>query len=136
VIASGGARNDGYLRDIGATPVRYGEGVADRVRAAAGADTVDAVFDVAGKTPIEELLSLVDQPGQVLTIANFAAGGSGARVSGGSEGDSFAALAEVARLLADGRLVIQVQTFPFDRAAEAHRLSQHGHVRGKLVLLP
>ena len=136
VIASGGARNDGYLREIGAVPVRYGEGVADRVRAAAGADTVDAVFDVAGKTPIEELLSLVDQPGQVLTIANFAAGGSGARVSGGSEGDSFAALAEVARLLADGRLVIQVQTFPFDRGAEAHRLSQGGHVRGKLVLLP
>jgi NADPH:quinone reductase-like Zn-dependent oxidoreductase len=28
-----------------------------------------------------------------------------------------------------------VQTFPFDRAAEAYRISQGGHVRGKLVLI-
>jgi hypothetical protein len=32
--------------------------------------------------------------------------------------------------------VIKVQTFPFDRAAEAYRVSQSSHVRGKLVLVP
>ena len=46
-----------YLREIGATPVRYGEGMVERVRAAAGGP-VDAVFDVAGKTPVEELIGL------------------------------------------------------------------------------
>jgi NADPH:quinone reductase-like Zn-dependent oxidoreductase len=46
------------------------------------------------------------------------------------------ALAEVAELLAQNKLVIKVQTFPFDRAAEAYRISQNGHVRGKLVLVP
>ena len=46
------------------------------------------------------------------------------------------ALAEVAELLAQNKLVIKVQTFPFDRAAEAYRISQGGHVRGKLVLVP
>ena len=45
-------------------------------------------------------------------------------------------LALVAELLAQNRLVIKVQTFPFDRAAEAYRISQSGHVRGKLVLVP
>jgi hypothetical protein len=45
------------------------------------------------------------------------------------------ALAEVAELLAQNELVIKVQTFPFDRAAEAYRISQGGHVRGKLVLI-
>jgi hypothetical protein len=45
-------------------------------------------------------------------------------------------LAEVADLLAQNKLVIKVQTFPFDRAAEAYRISQGGHVRGKLVLIP
>lgn len=45
-------------------------------------------------------------------------------------------LAEVAELLAQNKLVIKVQTFPFDRAAEAYRISQGGHVRGKLVLIP
>ena len=46
------------------------------------------------------------------------------------------ALALVAELLAQNKLVITVQTFPFERAAEAYRISQGGHVRGKLVLVP
>ena len=36
VIASAGEANQDYLREIGPVPVRYGEGVAGRVRAAAG----------------------------------------------------------------------------------------------------
>ena len=40
------------------------------------------------------------------------------------------------KLLTENKLVIKVQTFPFDRAAEAYRISQAGHVRGKLVLVP
>jgi NADPH:quinone reductase-like Zn-dependent oxidoreductase len=136
VIASSGASNDDYLREIGATPVRYGEGVADRVRAAADGP-VDAVFDVVGKTPIEELVSLVSEPSQVVSIANFAAAEAGVQVTGGgSDSRPMEALAEVAELLADNRLVIKVQTFPFERAAEAYRISQGGHVRGKLVLVP
>jgi D-arabinose 1-dehydrogenase-like Zn-dependent alcohol dehydrogenase len=46
------------------------------------------------------------------------------------------ALAEVAELLARNKLVIKVQTFPFDRAAEAYRIPRSGHVRGRLVLIP
>jgi NADPH:quinone reductase-like Zn-dependent oxidoreductase len=57
VIASASEANHDYLRELGATPVRYGQGLAERVRAAAEGP-VDAVFDVAGKTPIGELISL------------------------------------------------------------------------------
>jgi NADPH:quinone reductase-like Zn-dependent oxidoreductase len=136
VIASAGQANQDYLREIGAIPVRYGQGVAGRVRAAAGG-RVDAVFDVAGKTPVGELIGLVSEPSQVLSIANFAAGQAGARVTGGSaDSRPTEALAEVAELLAQNKLVIKVQTFPFDRAAEAYRVSLGGHVRGKLVLIP
>ena len=60
MIASAGEGNQDYLRELGATPVVYGDGVADRVRAAAGGQ-VDEVFDVAGKTPIEELVGLVSR---------------------------------------------------------------------------
>lgn len=136
VIASAGQANQDYLREIGATPVRYGEGMAARVEAAAGGK-VQAVFDVAGRTPIEDLISLTPEPSQVVSIANFTAGQAGARVSGGG-GDShpMQALAQVAELLAQNKLVIKVQTFPFDRAADAYRISQGGHVRGKLVLIP
>ena len=136
VIASSSESNHDYLREIGAIPVLYGEGVGGRVRAAAGG-LVDAVFDVAGKTPAEELIGLVSEPSQVLSIANFAAGQAGARVTGGAaDSRPMEALAEVAELLAQNKLVIKVQTFPFDRAAEAYRISQAGHVRGKLVLIP
>lgn len=136
VIASASEANQDYLREIGAIPVLYGKGVSDRVRAAAGG-RVDAVFDVAGKTPVEELVSLVSEPSQVLSIANFAAGQAGARMTGGgADSRPMEALAEVAELLAQNKLVIKVQTFPFDRAAEAYRISQGGHVRGKLVLIP
>jgi NADPH:quinone reductase-like Zn-dependent oxidoreductase len=136
VIASAGEDNQDYLREIRAIPVLYGDGVTDRVRSAADGP-VDEVFDVAGKTPIEDLIGLVSEPSRVLTIANFSAGQAGAQVTGGA-GDSkpFEAFAEVAELLAQNKLVIKVQTFPFERAAEAYRISEGGHVRGKLVLVP
>ena len=137
VIASAGEGNQDYLRELGAAPVLYGDGMADRVRAAAGGRVVDDVFDVAGKTPIEELVGLVDQPSKVLSIANFGAGQAGAQVTGGgADSRPQEALAEVADLLAQNKLVIKVQTFPFERAAEAYRISAGGHVRGKLVLVP
>jgi NADPH:quinone reductase-like Zn-dependent oxidoreductase len=136
VIASAGEGNQDYLREIRAIPVRYGDGVAERVREAAGGQ-VDAVFDVAGKTPIEELTGLVAEPSQVVSIANFGAAQAGARVTGGSQDSRRAeALAEVAELVEQSKIVIKVQTFPFDRAQEAYRISSAGHVRGKLVLVP
>lgn len=136
VIASASEANQDYLREIGAIPVLYGEGVADRVRNAAGG-SVDAVFDVVGKTPVDELISLAPDPAKVVTIANFSAGEAGVQVTGGGA-DSRApeALAEIADLLAQNKIVIKVQTFPVTRAAEAYRISLNGHVRGKLVLIP
>lgn len=135
VIASAGEGNQDYLREIGATAVLYGAGLVDRVRGIAP-HGVDAVFDVAGKSPIEDLISLVRSPAQVVTIANFTAGGTGAQVTTGGEGDASAALRETADLLKENKIVIKIQTFPFSRAAEAHEISEHGHLRGKLVLVP
>ncbi len=135
VVASAGPDNQGYLVELGAVPVVYGEGLADRVRAAAP-QGLDAVFDVAGKTDATVLVGLVADPAQVVSIANFSQGDTGMRVTEGAEGDAQAALAEAARLLADNLLVVKVQTFPLERAAEAYSLSLGGHVRGKLVLLP
>jgi len=136
VIASASEGNQDYLREIGAIPVRYGDGVANRVRNAAGG-SIDAVFDVVGQTPVGELISLVSNPAKVVTIANFAAAEAGVRVTGGGA-DSRApeALDEVADLLAQNKIVIKVQPFPFERAAEAYRIGLTGHLRGKLVLIP
>ena len=42
----------------------------------------------------------------------------------------------ISDLLQQNKIVIKTQTFPFSRAAEAYTISQGGHVRGKLVLVP
>jgi len=136
VIASASEANQDYLREIGAIPVVYGEGMVDRVRALQ-VDKIDAVLDTAGKTPIEDLISLAPEPSQVVSIANVAAAAAGARVTGGgADSQPMKALAEAAELLEQSKLVIKIQTFPFERAAEAYQISQDGHARGKLVLIP
>lgn len=135
VIASAGPGNQDYLREIGARPIVYGEGFVDRVRALAP-DGVDAVFDVAGKSAIADLVSLVPRPSQVVTIANFAVGDSGVQLTTGRSPKAKAAMGEAAALLEQNKLVIKVQTFPLDRAAEAHQISASGGHRGKLVLVP
>ena len=137
VIASASEANQDYLREIGAIPVIYGEGMVERVKALQ-IGKVDAVLDAVGKTPIDDLISLTTEPSQVVTIANWGAAASGARVSGGggAESQPLKALTEAAELLEQSKLVIKIQTFPFNRAAEAHQISQDGHTRGKLVLVP
>ena len=135
VIASAGPGNQDYLREIGAIPVLYGDGFVQRVRAVAP-DGVDAVFDVAGKSAIADLVSLVPQPSQVVTIANFSVGDSGVQLTTGRSPHAKDALAEAAVLLEQSKLVIKVQTFPLDRAAEAHEVSASGGRRGKVVLVP
>jgi len=135
VLATASAGNLDYLREIGATGILYGDGLVERVRAIAP-DGVDAVFDVVGKSSPGDLISLVPKPSQVVTIARFDSADTGIQLTTGRSATAKEALAEAANLLAHSKLVIKIQTFPFDRASEAHRISEHGHLRGKLVLIP
>lgn len=134
VIGTASERNHAYLQTLGGTPIRYGEGLAERLQQVAP-QGVDAVFDVVGATPLADLTALIDDPAQVVTIAQFDLGDSGVRLTTGGEGDPAAALAEVADLADRGRLNVVVKTFPLAAAGEAQDLSQQGHVRGKLVLV-
>jgi len=136
VIGTASPASHGYLRSLGAEPVAYGEGLAGRVRALAP-DGVDAALDVAGSGVLPELIELAGGPEHVVTIADF--GGSqehGVRFSSGDTGRAVHALAEIGELIESGRFSLPVaQTFPLAEIAEAHRVSEDGHVRGKLVVL-
>jgi NADPH:quinone reductase-like Zn-dependent oxidoreductase len=136
VIGTASEANHEFLRLLGAEPVTYGEGVAERVRALAP-DGVDRVFDVAGQGPLDELIEIAGGPENVVSIADFSAPERGVRVTTGSGDRAWHALDEAARLFEAGQFSLPVErTFPFEQAAEAHRISQEGHVRGKLVLVP
>jgi NADPH:quinone reductase-like Zn-dependent oxidoreductase len=136
VIGTASERNHDFLRSLGAEPTTYGQGLVDRVRALAP-DGVDLAFDTAGQGGVPDLITLTGDPARVATIADFGAAALGVKVTGGADGRAVAALGEAADLIEAGRLQMPVaQSFPFAQAAEAHRVSQDGHVRGKLILVP
>ena len=136
VIGTASPANHDYLRSLGAEPVAYGEGLAGRVRALAP-DGVDAALDVAGSGVLPELIELADGSEYVVTIADF--GGArehGVRFSSGDAGRAVHALAEIGELIESGRFSLPVaRTFPLAEIAQAHRVGEDGHVRGKLVLV-
>ena len=136
VIGTASPASHDYLRSLGAEPVAYGEGLAGRVRALAP-DGVDAALDVAGSGVLPELIELAGGPEHVVTIADF--GGArehGVRFSSGDAGRAVHALAEIGELIESGRFSLPVaRTFPLAEIAQAHRVGEDGHLRGKLVLV-
>ncbi|MHA6757626.1 NADP-dependent oxidoreductase [Streptacidiphilus sp. PAMC 29251] len=136
VIGTASPANHDYLRSLGAEPVAYGEGLAERVHAIAP-DGVDLALDVAGSGILPELITLAGGPDQVVTLADFAgAQQHGVRFSRGDSGRALHALAEIGELTETGRFSLPVaQTFPLSEIAQAHRAGEDGHARGKLVLL-
>lgn len=136
VIGTAGAANHDYLRSLGAEPVTYGEGLAGRVRALVPSG-VDLALDVAGSGVLPELVELAGGPERVVTVADFAgARRYGVRFSSGDSGRALHALGVLGGLIESGRFAFPaVRTFPLAEVAEAHRISEEGKVRGKLVLL-
>jgi NADPH:quinone reductase-like Zn-dependent oxidoreductase len=136
VIGTASEANHEFLRSLGAEPTTYGDGMVQRIRALAP-DGVDLAFDTAGKGAIPDLITLTGDPARVATIADFGAAALGVKVTGGGDGRAPGALDEAAALVEAGRLSMPVaQTLTFAEAADAHRISAEGHVRGKLVLVP
>src|SRR3984957_20482932 len=93
--------NHEWLKSHGVIPVSYGDGVADRIRAAAP-DGVDAFIDTHGGGYVELALALGVAAGRINTIADFAAGAEyGGKTDGGREaGPGAKVLAELAGLIA------------------------------------
>jgi NADPH:quinone reductase-like Zn-dependent oxidoreductase len=137
VIGTAGPSNHEYLRSLGAEPTTYGERLADRVRDIAPGG-VDAALDAAGGGALPALVELAGGPERVVTIADYAgAQETGAQFSGGMGADrAVHALRDVGPLIESGRFSLPVaRSFPLEKIADAHALSEDGHVRGKLVLL-
>ncbi|SDC56641.1 NADPH:quinone reductase [Geodermatophilus telluris] len=135
VVGTSSPANADFVRSLGAVPIPYGEGLADRVREVLP-DGVAGAVDTVGRGSVRDLVALTGDPGKVVTIADFGAAELGVQVTTGG-GDAGPRLAEVGELVAQGRLRLPVaEVYPFERAAEAHRRSREGHVRGKLVLVP
>jgi len=134
VLGTASEQNHAYVRSLGATPVRYGEHLIGDVTAAAP-QGIDAAFDGGGRGFVEQALTLVPAA-RIVTIVDFAAAAKGVKVAGG---DPFAltaaSIAPVLELAAEGRFATATAVvLPLERIAEAHRMSEAGHLRGKILL--
>ena len=136
VIGVASQANHDWLAAHGVVQVAYGEGVADRIRAAAS--NVDAFIDTQGRDYVQVALELGVRPERIDTINNFAAVAEyGVKADGNAVGASAATLALLAGLAAMGELEVPIAaTFPLEDVRDAYRLLAQGHVRGKIVLTP
>jgi NADPH:quinone reductase-like Zn-dependent oxidoreductase len=126
-----------WLREHGAIPVTYGDGIAERVRKAADGP-VDALIDTYGSGYVDLAIDLGVAPERIDTIADFeGAARHGTKTDGNYAGASAAVLAELAQLIVDGKLEVPIaDTYPLDQVREAYRELEHRHTLGKIVLLP
>jgi NADPH:quinone reductase-like Zn-dependent oxidoreductase len=144
VIATAAGRNHALLRELGATPVAYGPGLAGRVRAAAP-QGVSAAVDLAGtEEALDVSLELVADRARIASVTGPArraeAGikllGYGPGQDPGTEIRNAARPGLVERAGSGALRVIVDATFPLADAAKAHEAGLAGHGPGKLVLIP
>ncbi|MGW5720662.1 NADP-dependent oxidoreductase [Amycolatopsis sp. NPDC003865] len=130
VLGTGSASSFDFLRDLGAEPVAYGDGLAGRVRALAPGG-VTAAVDLHGTETAHTARELGVPDSRICTIAaqvEGVPGGNGANAAPG-------ALAEIARLVAAGRVRVPIAaSFPVERIREAAELQAGRHVHGKVVV--
>jgi NADPH:quinone reductase-like Zn-dependent oxidoreductase len=122
-----------FLRHLGAEPVAYGAGLADRVRTLA-ADGVTAATDLFGTETVEAALSLGVPPERISTIAAGPNPPGGVRATGGSEAQADGLERITAAILAGTISVPIAAAFPIEQIRDAVTLVGGRHVHGKIVV--
>ncbi len=148
VAVTCGPRNLDYVRALGAElAIDYRAGSVEQAVAEWAPQGVDLVLDAVGQGSLPRAVQLTKPGGVVAPIATLIADERPHNAEQAARRDvrivptmstyerSGGQLRQLAALLAQGRLrATQIETLPLESAAEAHRLIQSGHVRGKLVL--
>lgn len=132
VIGTASERNHDALRAMGAEPVSYGEGLAERIRELAP-QGVTAVADMVGGEALTVTPEVLAPGARVASIVD-----PGVQEKGWSyvfvrpdSGD----LAALVELVESEKLAIEVaEVFPLSRAADAQRRNAQGHIRGKIAI--
>jgi NADPH:quinone reductase-like Zn-dependent oxidoreductase len=137
VLGLASVANHAWLTGHGVIPISHGDGVAERIRAAAG-NSVDAFIDTFGGGYVELALELGVAPDRIDTIIDFAAAAKhGVKTDGSSAAANAKVLAELAGLIDAGRLEIPIaKVYRLADVREAYQDLARRHTRGKIVLVP
>src|ERR1700722_5631454 len=133
VLGTASAGTFEFLRSLGAQPVAYGPGLADRVRALAPSG-VTAATDLFGTETAGAALALGVAPERVSTVAAGPNPPGGVRATGGIDAEP-GALDRIAAAIAAGQITVPIAaTFPVERLRDAVTLQAGRHVHGKVVV--
>lgn len=140
VLGIASRSNAEWLRAHGAIPIEYGDGLADRLRAAAP-NGIDAFIDLFGPEYVRLAVDLGVQLDRINTIViSGAAHELGVRMEAAaalSPSDVPQVLGELAELLASGTIELPIAaTYPLDRVVDAFEQLERRHTLGKIVLIP
>ena len=133
VIGTASAGTFEFLRQLGAEPVVYGPGLADRVRTLTP-DGVTAATDLFGTETAEAALALGVPPERISTIAAGPNPPGGVRATGGLDAGPDA-MERITDAILAGRITVPIAaTFPIEQTRDAVALQAGRHVRGKVVI--
>ncbi|MCA1217090.1 NADP-dependent oxidoreductase [Streptomyces sp. 8L] len=137
VLGIASPANAAWLRAHGATPVPYGDRLAADLAAAAPGG-IDAFIDLFGPEYVRLAVDLGIAPERIETVISFEeAAKFGTHSAGSAEGSSREVLAEMAGLVASGRIEVPIAAaFPLERVRDAFAALEQRHTRGKIVLIP
>lgn len=131
VIATASDKNHDFLRELGAEPVAYGEGLSERVKALAPAG-VDLVADFIGGV-LEVTQAVLKAGGRHASIADGDVSKAGGQMIWVRPSDTD--LQTLADMADAGALRVPLAaTFELADTAKAFELSQGGHARGKIAI--
>jgi enoyl reductase len=133
VIGTASEANHEYLQSLGAIPVAYGPGLADRVGTASDGHRLAASIDLSGSHEAGDLAaSVLRGGGDAITLVPETMSSHGIRLV--QTRRSRAQMRELLDAIAAGALHLPVVALPFTEIVEAHRRLDAKHARGKLVL--
>ena len=134
-IASEG--NHDWLAAHGVVPIAYGDGLVERLRAAAP-NGIDAFIDLFGPEYLDVAVEFGIPPDRIETIiSRQKAAEIGAKVEGSGNASTTEVLAEMAELVASGQIEVPIAaTYPLERVRDAYAELEQRHTRGKIVLIP
>jgi NADPH:quinone reductase-like Zn-dependent oxidoreductase len=137
VIGLASESHHAWLAGHGVIAVDYGDGVAERINQASQG-RVDAFIDTFGGGYIKIAIGLGVAPDRINTVVDRAAAAEyGTKVDGSATAATAEVLAELAELIADGRLDVPIaKTYPLAEVGDAFRDLEQRHTLGKIVLEP
>ncbi|KQV17309.1 hypothetical protein ASC97_30525 [Rhizobium sp. Root1203] len=135
VIGTASEVNHDYLRELGAIPVDYHGDLVANVRAVAPSGIDASLIAVGGEPPLEASVALVSNRTRIVTVA-FEASTERYGITRVGTQRSQERLLSLTALYDAGKLHVPVgQVFALTEAADAHRLIETGHSRGKAVIV-